>query len=188
MLSNSEELGYINKTLQGNSNAFRPVVEQYYPAVRAVVSRYLADKSLVEDLCQETFIRAFKGLPTYKSSNRFVSWLLKIAVNTSLEFLRKNKGKNSLAIPANLISAGSHDPESVVAERSLFDDCLDQLSLSHKVILLLRHGLELSYEEMALVLDVSVPSVKSDLFRLRSRLKSALADKNAAECCSQAGE
>lgn len=182
-----KEIHYINETLNGDAESFRPLVEKYYEKVRAVVRRYVSTEAQAEDICQEVFIKAFRRLETFKTNKKFSTWLFKIATNTSLEYLRKNKldicTYNDFAANDN-----SANPAEYLNKYELVDECLKNLKFNHQILFLLRHGLELSYEEIADFTDSSLASVKSELFRLRAHLKKVLGSKRHKETELQVGE
>ncbi|EKD83104.1 MAG: RNA polymerase sigma factor, partial [uncultured bacterium] len=167
MTNNSEkqaELQLINEVLCGDSRSFAPLVEKYWSLVFAIVGRYIKSRETAEDISQEVFISAFSGLGGYRCECRFSPWLAKIAVNKSLEHLRREKSAVFADVDLDLFVSNLPGPEESIDQKQLFDECLAILSDDLQIMFILRHGLELSYLEMAQVFDVPVGTVKSLMF------------------------
>jgi RNA polymerase sigma-70 factor (ECF subfamily) len=125
-----------------------------------------------EDLVQETFLRAFKSLEKFDVSRPFAPWVCRIAVNTVREHFRKC-GREVMVVPGSdltLEADGSSRVEQV-DDILFWDGLLERLPVWARILLLLKHGLNLNYEEMAQLLDEPIGSVKGNLFRARSALK-----------------
>lgn len=174
--SSKNELDAINRTLKGQRNAFRPLVERYYSAVKIVLSRYVKNEYEIEDLCQETFVRAYNKLDTFKQEAKFSSWIIKIAINTALESLRKNSVPLSPYVQNFGGQSNSNEPFERIYKDLLFDQCLKGLSFNYQILFVLRHGLDFSCKEIANLLDTSEGSIKTDLYRIRLLLKNLLSD------------
>lgn len=168
----------INFVLQGRKQYFRPVAERYWARVASVVKRYVNDAEVTRDLCQEAFFKAFTKLHLYDSSRSFFPWLVKIAINIALKYLqRTGKALKTISIDEcecleNFLKSEDRSTDS----EHLFEECLEHLSENYRILFALRHGMKLSYEEIAFVLDESEGSVKSGLFRIRQILKQALCE------------
>ncbi|OGK12043.1 MAG: hypothetical protein A2W80_14630 [Candidatus Riflebacteria bacterium GWC2_50_8] len=172
--NNSEkqaELQLINEVLRGNTQSFASLVEKYWGLVFSIVSRYIKNRETAEDICQEVFISAFSGLASYRCEYRFSPWLAKIAVNKSLEHIRREKSAVFVDVDLDLFVSNLPSPEESIDQSQLFDECLAILSDDWQIMFILRHGLELSYLEIAQVFDVPVGTVKSLMFRIRKQLK-----------------
>ena len=166
---------YITFILEGRKQYFQPLAERYWAKVSSVIRRYIFDSETVKDLCQETFLRAFTKLQLFDQSRPFLPWLLKIAVNISIEHLRK-KGRTvqSFSLEESFSPEDKINIEDLVSHKLLFEECLQKLNENYKVLFALRHGLNLSYEDISFVLNESPGTVKSALFRIRNILKTSL--------------
>ncbi|MFZ2958248.1 MAG: RNA polymerase sigma factor [Candidatus Ozemobacteraceae bacterium] len=160
---------------QGRPDAFRPLVERNWHRVKAVIRRAIRIEETCEDLCQETFLRAFDRLDSYDVSRPFSPWLLKIAWNLAGECLRK-QGRQAECVPLEdeLLPANGISPSDQVIGRMVLDDCLERLPLGHRILFVLRHGLQLSYEEIAQIVGEPVGTVKVHLYRAREQLREYL--------------
>ena len=177
----------ISETLQGNNDAFKPLVEKYWGMVAALVHRYIKNRETAADLCQEAFITAFTSLGQYRHQHSFAPWLAKIAVNKALEHLRRVSRAPLADVDLSYVISPAVSPEAACDQQQLYDDCLASLPEKLQVMFILRHGLEFSYEEMAYVLDQPLGTVKSLMFRLRGQLKTFLESRDRCEQAS-AGE
>lgn len=162
---------YIAKFVEGDSTAFEPLVKKYWHQVYFLCLKYLKNPELASDAAQETFIAAFAKIENFTIGRPFRPWLLKIAVNKSLRLIKKNQSQQSVEAVAGQRPEVKSDPASVLASKQLFDECLSRLELEEQILFVLRHGLELAYDEMAMILEKPVGSVKGELFRARKKLK-----------------
>jgi RNA polymerase sigma-70 factor (ECF subfamily) len=165
---------------RGDEPAWRALVERYQRPVLALLSRMLvptARRDLVEDLAQETFLRAFRALPGFDraASGRLSSWLLTIAARLALDELRAPRPPSD-ALPAREapISSGSRPDRRLV--HAIVARAVERLSPDHRAVILLREVHGLDYEEIAAALAISVGTVRSRLSRARAELRAALAE------------
>lgn len=163
----------IRQVLAGRRDAFRPIVERYWPQVKNIARRVLQRPELVDDICQETFLRAYEKLDTFDTSREFGPWIVRIAVNLIGEHYRQN-GQKLQFVPLDerlFQSETISEPGEAVVGRILLDDCLDRLPLALRIVFILRHGLMFSYEEIAQILEEPIGTIKVHLFRARELLK-----------------
>jgi RNA polymerase sigma-70 factor (ECF subfamily) len=165
---------------RGEEPAWRALVERYQRPVFALLSRMLspvARRDLVEDLAQETFLRAFRALAGFDRAapGRLSSWLLTIATRLALDELRQRRAPEETLAAGHLQVAETSGPDRrLVAE--IVTRAVEGLSPDHRAVILLRevHGLE--YEEIAAALAISPGTVRSRLSRARAELRAALAE------------
>ncbi len=179
MSSSENDKILVKQVLEGNKCAFEELVLQYEPKIKFLVRRYLDDHSEVNDVCQEVYMRAFQGLPKFRNDCSFYTWLFRITVNTSLNYVQtKGMRIDKMCIEFNekdLTTSNNRfnsfeGPEEILIrdelEETIFDvveDLNDELSLC----LMLREVAGLSYEDIALLMDCPVGTVKSRLSRAR---------------------
>ncbi len=170
--------------------AFEELVEKHQALVAGTIGRMLGNNSEVEDLAQQVFLRVWKSARRYVPRAKFTTWLLKITRNLVFNELRRRK--RHPATPLQMEPDGEElqlkdereaRPDAALLEselRGAIENAIAQLPETQRMAVVLRRYEELSYEEIAAVLDQSVPAVKSLLFRarteLRARLKTYLAD------------
>lgn len=163
---------------RGEEAAWRALVERYQRPVFALLSRMLspvARRDLVEDLAQDTFLRAFRALPGFDRAapGRLSSWLLTIATRLALDELRQRRALEEPLQPVHFqAAAGAGDrPLAATLTRAVA-----ALSPDHRAVILLREVHGLDYEEIAAALGISVGTVRSRLSRARAQLRMALGE------------
>ncbi len=178
-----EEKELIRLSQEGNGEAFGLLVERYKAKVFNLASSWTQDRAAADDLAQEIFIKAYFSLPKFKSRSEFGTWLYRIAVNHTKDYLRKNRSRLK-EIPLEeagekVLTAenGSRREEEQAGEkrRALVQSALLRLPEKHRVILTLRDIQGLSYEEISRILGLSPGTVDSRLFRARKKLREKLA-------------
>jgi len=180
-LDKDAEQRLIAGVVSGNSQEFRPLVENYWGLVASIVGRYVRNTDTADDICQEVFLAAYSSIHTFSPDCRFSPWLARIAVNKALEYLRREKRASFVDFDLDLVLSSIQTPDMVLSDRQLFDDCLASLPENLQVMFLLRHGLDFSYDDMAHVLDLPVGTIKSLLFRIRSHLKAFIEKREGYE-------
>jgi RNA polymerase sigma-70 factor (ECF subfamily) len=169
---------------EGDTAAFEELVERHQSLVIGTVARMLGNNSEVEDIAQQVFIRVWKSASRYVARAKFTTWLLKITRNLVFNELRRTKRHAQVPIqiepgaeeiPLRDESARAPDVSLLEAElQQAIEEAITQLPESQRMALVLRRYQEMSYEEIAEVLDLSVPAVKSVLFRARTELRERL--------------
>lgn len=163
---------------RGDQSAWRALVEHYQRPVFALLARMLspaARRDLVEDLAQETFLRAFRALPSFDRSapGRLSSWLLTIATRLALDELRQRRPVPDAVHAVHFQAARAASPDHrLLAE--LLTRAIERLSPDHRAVILLRDVHGLAYDEVATALAISVGTVRSRLARARAELRAAL--------------
>ncbi|MBR1566423.1 MAG: sigma-70 family RNA polymerase sigma factor [Oscillospiraceae bacterium] len=181
-MTREQEAMIVRKVLQGDVNAFEKLVTEYEKAVYAIAQRMTGNPEDAADMTQETFIKAYNSLSSFRGDSKFSVWLYRIANNVCLDFLRSKNRRPTVSLSTEDddgeetqldIADESQSPE-LLLESSLTRDAvrrgLDSLPPDYKQILLLREIQGLSYEEIAAALDIESGTVKSRIFRARKRL------------------
>ncbi len=173
----------VGKTRSGDNKAFETLVRRYQKLVYNIIFQMVRSHESASDLTQDTFLKAYKALPSFDTSKSFKPWLLKIATNTSLNQLRDRKGQQSLeelleqnpqAEPASTEDV-EQEVEWRVSQHMLFE-ALGKLPIAQRKVFVLRYQHDLPYEEIAEISDLSISSVKSLLFRARENLRKILSE------------
>ncbi|HEX9615371.1 MAG TPA: RNA polymerase sigma factor, partial [Bacteroidota bacterium] len=162
--------------LNGNDKAFEILVERYQKPIYNLAYRFSADRQDAEDITQSAFVKAFEKLGTFKPRYKFFSWLYKIAVNESINFLNRKK-KFDVFDEHFHSGAGSNDGFRDHEMTEKIDRALLELKPDYRIVVILNHFQDLSYREIGYVLDVRENTVKSRLFSARKKLKSLLLKK-----------
>ena len=181
-MTREQEAMIVRKVLQGDVNAFEKLVTEYEKAVYAIAQRMTGNPEDAADMTQETCIKAYNSLSSFRGDSKFSVWLYRIANNVCLDFLRSKNRRPTVSLSTEDddgeetqldIADESQSPE-LLLESSLTRDAvrrgLDSLPPDYKQILLLREIQGLSYEEIAAALDIESGTVKSRIFRARKRL------------------
>jgi RNA polymerase sigma-70 factor (ECF subfamily) len=168
----------------GDTSAFEKVIERHQALVAGTAARMLGSNSDVEDIAQQVFIRVWKSAHRYVPRAKFTTWLLKITRNLVFNELRRAKRRAQVPLQSEpgaeeipLKDETNPAPDASLLEEELqraIEEAIMQLPESQRMALVLRRYEQLSYEEIAEVLDLSVPAVKSVLFRARTELRSRL--------------
>ena len=171
----------IEKSKQGDLEAFDLLVYRYESRIYNMAFRFMGNHSDAGDLAQETFIRLYRSLSTFRGESGFLTWLYRICANACRDELRRLKRQQSISweeISCGAETANRYSneplPEEHLERQELKDslqECLNSLSEEHRLILVLREIQELSYDEIAHVLNCTMGTVKSRLSRARLALK-----------------
>ena len=172
------------RTARGNMEAFQQLVERHQALVLGTVARMLGYNSDIEDVAQQVFIRVWRSASRYTPTAKFTTWLLTITRNLVFNESRRRKRHPAVALDApeagetlSLPDPSRSIPDEALLEREL-EAAIDQAILSlpekQRLAVVLRRFENKSYEEIADVLNLSVPAVKSVLFRARSELRALL--------------
>lgn len=177
----TDEVELIQEALRGNSQAFGDLVRRYQDRLYSAVVNIVGCRSEAEDVVQDAFVQAFVNLKTFKHNSKFYTWLYRIAFNVSIS--RRRKAKGNLSLDQNREATGdepldhrespSH-PLELAERREKLQQGLQMLTEEHRTIIVLRHMEELSYEDIAEVLDISIGTVRSRLHRARVQLLECL--------------
>ncbi len=180
----SEDVRLMQLVSTGDTVAFEQLVERHQALVAGTVARMLGNNSDVEDVAQQVFVRVWKSAKRYQPRAKFTTWLLKITRNLVFNELRRRK-RHALN-PLQSEEGGEEmqlkdehvqTPDASLLEAELqgaIESAIGQLPDSQRMAVILRRYEELSYDQIADVLDQSVPAVKSLLFRARTELRERL--------------
>ena len=161
----------------GDRNAFSELVRIHAQGVRNVIYRMCGDVQLAEDAAQETFIRAWQNLSSYRPGTPLRNWLYRIAVNAGTDMLRKEKRILPDDIGDLHLTDGRPNPETLVSQHEravLVQKAILSLPDASRAVLVLREYEELSYQEISSTLDIPVGTVMSRLNYARKLLKDKL--------------
>lgn len=167
---------WIEKARNGHEQSFAQLVEHYWPMVRHFLNKSVNDRELAADLAQETFLRVYQSLHQFDLTRNFSPWLFRIAVNQVKDHRRKKTNRWVMVVPDDLeLSCQKPSPENQACGKLMLEEVFQDLALEMKILLILKHGLDFSYEELAEVCDEPVGTIKVQLFRLRKKLQEAWA-------------
>jgi len=183
-----KETQLIEAVLDGDGNAFRGLVETYQARIYNIIYGMVHNRDDAQELTQDSFIKAYKKLDTFNLGTKFYTWVCRIAVNTTIDFLRKHKNRQHLSFDEGIgiqESAGVSDmhyesnPEQAAIQeetRQKIIEAVDELPEDQKQILILKEIDGLSYKEISEVLSVPQGTVMSRLYYARKKLQDILID------------
>lgn len=172
-----DDLQLIAASKGGDQDAFAQLVQRYQRRVFNLVYRMLQQYEEANETTQETFLAAWQGLPAFRGDARFATWLYRIAYNCSLKQLEQRKRDKALqvALEAEQDNTKLTDTEMDVRDRqALVREHLSHLPAKYRIVLILRHLQDMTYEEMAEILTMPIGTIKTHLFRARNLLKERL--------------
>lgn len=194
-----DEKDLIEAAGKGDEGAFEHLVRTYEKTVYNLCLRMIGDRDEAFDLSQETFIKAWHGIGLFQFDSKFSTWLCRIATNTCIDHLRKEKKKRVVSLnlmqeesPSELeIRDDSMDP-ALLAERAADHAMVQQafrlLPKDDRVILSLRAIEDMSYQEIGDVLDLKPGTVKSRIARARGKIRHSLGGNFFGEITSEKGK
>ncbi|HUS08149.1 MAG TPA: RNA polymerase sigma factor [Bryobacteraceae bacterium] len=182
-----DETPLLERARGGDSAAFTELVEHYQRKIFRLAKHITQNDEDAEDVLQETFLKAYSHLDTFQGNSKFYTWIVRIAVNEALMKLRKRKSDKTVSldeptdtgedIMAREIAVWEDDPEQKYSReeiRDILDKAVESLRPAFRTVFVLRDIEELSTEETAAALDISIPAVKSRLLRARLQLREKL--------------
>jgi RNA polymerase sigma-70 factor (ECF subfamily) len=171
----------VTRCLAGDLKAFEILLERYQKPVFNIALRVLSNTDDAADVTQTTFVKAYEKLYSYDNRYKFFSWLYKIAVNTSFNLLEQKK-RSDLLGDREVPDGNRLEEELHAAERvEKLEDAILNLPVEYRVVIVLRHFHDLSYEEMGIILDLPERTVKSRLFTARQMLRDLLINSGLME-------
>ena len=187
-MTRDEEANIIRAVLDGNPNAFDDLVLAYQDQVYHIALRMTGNEEDAFDLSQETFLKAYRSLKSFRGESAFGTWLYRLASNLCIDFLRKQKrrgGGQAVSLdeetewrPRELPDL-RYEPQEALERKELRERGragLARLPEEQRLILVLRDAEGLSYEEIGAVLAIEQGTVKSRIFRARARLAKLLTE------------
>lgn len=183
-MERTDERKLISRAKEGDMEAFEALIRKYGKNIYFLCHRMTHAHQSADDLSQETFIKAFFSLDKFKDGMNFYTWIRKIAVNTTLNYLHKRNREEPLGgrderIPNIDSSSNQESPHEELQRNQLeqkFKDALEALPADQKVIFILRNYENLSYKEISQILKISLGTVMSRLNRARKRMRVFLSE------------
>jgi RNA polymerase sigma-70 factor (ECF subfamily) len=183
------DLVLVQRSQQGDMEAYDELVRRYQDRVYATVYHMTANHEDASDLTQETFIKAYSALRAFKGDSSFYTWVYRIAVNKTINFLKQKKGRFHLSLN-DVDMHAEHDREMVelVSDRTprrevglselqeKLNAALLKLSPAHRLVVTLHDVQGLPHEEIATIMDCNIGTVRSRLFYARQQLQAYLSD------------
>jgi RNA polymerase sigma-70 factor (ECF subfamily) len=186
-MENNEEQALVDRARHGDAAAFTELVAKYERKIYRLAKHITQHDEDAEDVLQESFLKAYSNLDSFQGQSKFYTWLVRIAVNEALMKLRKRKSDRTVSMDepheteedtvTREIAVWDDDPEKRYSReelRDILDRAVDSLKPGFRTVFVLRDIEELSTEETAEALGISIPAVKSRLLRARLQLRERL--------------
>jgi RNA polymerase sigma-70 factor (ECF subfamily) len=179
--------------LRGDEKAFEELLNKYRRPVFSICLRMVRNETDAEDLAQEVFVRTFNVLDRYNPSYQFSSWIYRITSNLCIDFIRK-KRKGIVSIDEPISGREGEMVRQIPSDRSdpgrdmetkemiaVLDEAVSALPQHYRIIVILRHQEQLSYEEISETLGIPLGTVKARIHRARNMIKDYFAGKGMLE-------
>lgn len=171
----------IGKVLEGDTRAFERLVEKYKKRIYYLAYRMTRDHDSADELAQESFVKAYQAMSSFKPGHSFYTWIYRICVNLSINFIKRERQNVSVDFLRESGIAIDRSNELNQLERMIASEqaavvkqALNTLPPDQKAVFILKTYDDMSYEQMADVMDCSMGTVMSRLFRARHKLRKAL--------------
>lgn len=181
-----QDLALMARIKAGDVAAFEVLIEAHQHRVIGTIAKMLSDDAEAEDIAQQVFVRVWKSAPRYEPTAKFTTWLFKITRNLVFNELRRRKRHPTSSLeqtsesddrPMQTIDQSAKAPDSTLLDaemQSAIQCAIDALPEAQRMAVILRRYNDAPYEEIAEVLELTVPAVKSLLFRARTELRKKL--------------
>jgi RNA polymerase sigma factor (sigma-70 family) len=184
-----DEMELVKKARHGDLESYDELVKRYQERIYATIYHMTSNHEDANDLAQEAFIKAFHALKSFKGGSSFYTWVYRIAVNKTINFLKQRKNKAQMSLD-DLDFNAEHDPDLValisdktprrevnLAElQEKLNGAMQKLSEPHRLVVTLHDVQGLSHEEIAKIMDCNIGTVRSRLFYARQQLQAYLSD------------
>jgi RNA polymerase sigma-70 factor (ECF subfamily) len=185
----AEERDLVDRARGGDLKAYDELVKRYQERIYATVYHMTSNHEDANDLAQESFVKAYQALKSFKGGSSFYTWLYRIAVNKTINFLKQRKNRQHMSLN-DLDFNAEHDPDLValISDKTprrevgltelqeKLNAALLKLSESHRMAVVLHDVQGLSHEEIAKIMHCNIGTVRSRLFYARQQLQALLAD------------
>jgi RNA polymerase sigma factor (sigma-70 family) len=188
-IDRAEEAGIVRRAQKGDLAAYDELVRRYQERIYATVYHMTSNHEDAHDLAQEAFIKGYQALKSFKGGSSFYTWLYRIAVNKTINFLKQRKNRSAMSLN-DLDFNAENDPDLValVSDKTprrdaalselqkKLNEAMQKLSEPHRLVVTLHDVQGLAHEEIAEIMECNVGTVRSRLFYARQQLQGSLLD------------
>ena len=185
-----EDRALVARAQKGDLTAFDELIRRYQERVYATVYHMTSNHEDANDLTQETFVKAYKALPNFKGDSGFFTWVYRIAVNKTINFLKARKNRRPGMSLNDLDFNAEHDPDLValVSENTprrdvglaelqdKLNEAMQELSETHRLVVTLHDVQGMSHDEIGKIMGCNAGTVRSRLFYARQQLQGRLSE------------
>lgn len=182
-MDNVDDQHYIRMAREGDTNAFMVLVDRYKDMVFTLSLKMLKDREEAEEVSQDTFVKVYQSLSKFNGESKFSTWIYKVAFNTCLDRLKKNKRLQPVAVLDEFTEREAISLMNVLdsieerERKQMIQDCLNGLPGEDSFLLTLYYFEEQSLEEIAKIIGINPNNVKIRLYRSRKKLAALLKDR-----------
>jgi RNA polymerase sigma factor RpoE len=183
------ETELVRRARKGDLSAYDDLVRRYQERIYATIYHMTSNHEDANDLAQESFIKAFHALKSFKGGSSFYTWVYRIAVNKTINFLKQRKNRVQMSLNDLDLNA-EHDPDlvalisektprreiNIIELQEKLNEAMQKLSESHRLVVTLHDVQGLSHEEIAKIMDCNIGTVRSRLFYARQQMQAYLSD------------
>src|SRR5437016_1776279 len=184
-----DESELVKRARDGDMSAYDDLVRRYQERIYATIYHMTSNHEDANDLAQEAFIKAFQALKTFKGGSSFYTWVYRIAVNKTINFLKQRKNRSQMSLDDIDFNA-EHDPDLValISEKTprrevnlaelqeKLNTAMQKLSEPHRLVVILHDVQGLSHDEIAKIMECNIGTVRSRLFYARQQMQAHLSD------------
>jgi RNA polymerase sigma factor (sigma-70 family) len=184
-----EDLELVRRSQQGDVTAYDELIRRYQERIYATVYHMTSNHEDANDLAQEAFIKGFQALKSFKGDSSFYTWIYRIAVNKTINFLKQRKNRTHMSLNDIDFNA-ENDPDLValISDKTprrdinlselqeKLNEAMQKLSPVHRLVVTLHDVQGLSHEEIGKIIDCNIGTVRSRLFYARQQLQAYLSD------------
>jgi RNA polymerase sigma-70 factor (ECF subfamily) len=184
-----DEAALVDRARRGDLAAYDDLVRRYQERIYATIYHMTSNHEDANDLAQEAFIKAFQALKSFKGGSSFYTWVYRIAVNKTINFLKQRKNKAQMSLN-DLDFNAEHDPDLValISDKTprreinlselqeKLNGAMQKLSEPHRLVVTLHDVQGLSHDEIAKIMDCNIGTVRSRLFYARQQMQAYLSD------------
>lgn len=183
MITIDEERNLIQAAQAGDEHAFEQLVRRYEHSVANIIYLTFGGVADAEDMTQEVFIKVYRALPKFKQQSSFYSWIYRITINLCIDEMRKRKLRRMVSLRPFFEDEDDEVPSTTVTAFTKLEDAerkrvilkaLGQLPPTYRIVLALRDYEDMTYSDIAKILNISNESVKSRIFRARELMRELL--------------
>jgi RNA polymerase sigma-70 factor (ECF subfamily) len=184
-----EDLQLVQSSQKGDAGAYDELIRRYQERIYATIYHMTSNHEDANDLAQETFIKGFQAIKSFKGDSSFYTWVYRIAVNKTINFLKQRKNRTHMSLN-DLDFNAENDPDLValISDRTprrdiglselqeKLNEAMQKLSPVHRLVVTLHDVQGLSHEEIGKIIDCNIGTVRSRLFYARQQLQAYLSD------------
>lgn len=178
-----DDISLVEKVLSGDINAFEAIINKYEEYIFRFIYSIIGNKEVSEDLCQETFIKAYNKLNLFNKEYKFSTWIFQIAKNNTIDYIKTNSKIQKVSAEClNMVRSNEEGPEEVAEfkdTKSGVEEFIKTLDPIEKKILSIRYNsAELTFKDIAEVLDMNISTVKKRYYNIYNKYKIFTERKN----------